>query len=423
MVQVTIPYGNRQLPISFGDGVDVTVRDISKTTPVESSVAEIRRALLNPIGTSRLADFAKGKRTAAIAISDFSRPTFDREILPQLLDELNLGGIVDSNICVIIGGGLHARMKINEVHEKVGPAVRSRVRVVQHDADRDAIPIGFSRFGNEIQINSTMVQADIKIATGDIVPHPYAGFSGGGKAVMPGLAGRSTVLKNHLMVKAELNIGQINNNPVREEIDEAAKLLHLDFIVNTIQNADRGLVRVVAGHPIEAHRAGAGVSASVYAVPVKEKPDLIVASAFPYDRDFYYCSKPLENTGSIVKDGSTLILVSPCRGGIGSEDLEYFLSKPSPETILESIKQNPKRNLVTAIVAYQVACLRSRANIIAYTEGLKPSTLRMIGLKSSTNLQKTIDETVAERGAGAKVLVLPHGSTAMPVLNSQQSDS
>ena len=423
MVQVKIPYGKKQLPISFDDAVDVTVRDISKTTPVDSNAAEIRRALLNPIGTARLAEFAKGKKTAAIAISDFSRPTFDREILPQLLDELNLGGIADPKICIIIGGGLHARMKLGEVNEKVGPAVRKRVRVVQHDADRDLVSVGVSRFGNEIQINSTMVQADLKIATGDIVPHPYAGFSGGGKAVMPGLAGRNTVMKNHLMVKAELNIGKMNNNPVREEIDEAARLLHLDFIVNTIQNADGDLVRVVAGDPLEAHRAGATVCASIYSVPVKEKPDLIVASAFPYDRDFYYCSKPLENTGSIVKDGSTVILVSPCRGGIGSKDLEYFLSKPSPETILESIKQNPKRNLVTAIVAYQVACLRSRANIIAYTEGLKPSTLRMIGLKSSTNLQKTIDETVAERGAGAKILVLPHGSTTMPVLNSQQSDS
>lgn len=107
-------------------------------------------------------------------------------------------------------------MKPSEVFEKVGAAVHKRVRVTQHDANRDAVSIGVSKFGNEIQINLSMVQADVKVATGDIVPHPYAGFSGGGKAVMPGLAGRETVMKNHLMVKTELNIGEIKNNPVRE---------------------------------------------------------------------------------------------------------------------------------------------------------------------------------------------------------------
>ena len=416
MIRTLIPYGKRTLSLSFDDALSVELCDIATARPIEERVGEIRNALLNPIGTTRLSGIATGKRTAAIAISDFSRPTLDREIIPIVLDELNRGGIRDSNIIVIIGGGLHKHMTLKEVQRKVGASVLRRVRVLQHDPERNLVLVGTSKFGNQIWINRTMTSADVKVAIGDIVPHPYTGFSGGGKATMPGLGGRETIIRNHLMVKAELNIGQMENNPVREEIDEAARMLHLDFMVNTVQNVTGGLVKVVAGDPIDAHRVGARVCAEVYSVKVESRPDLIVASAFPYDRDFYYCSKPLENVRGIVKEGSTVVLVSPCRGGIGCRDLDYFLSQPTPEAILDSMKRNPNRNLVTALVAYQVALVRERAEIVAHTQGLKPRVLRRIGLKQSTNLQETVNNAISSHGSDCKILVLPHASTAMPQL-------
>lgn len=418
LFRTVVPYGKNKLPLRFERGTSVHVLDISRSARIRDKGEAIREALRNPIGTLRLSEVAKGKNTAAIAISDFSRSTLDRQMLPLVMAELNAGGIRPSDIVIIIGGGLHMKMKPQEVRAKVG-GIASKVRVIQHDARRNLDFVGKSRFGNEIWINRAMVRADVKVALGDIVPHPYAGFSAGGKGVMPGLGGRETIIRNHLMVKPDLNVGQMENNPVREEIDEAARMLHLDFIVNTVQDADGKLVKVVAGDPIEAHREGVRSCKKIYAINVESRPDVLVASAFPYDHDFYYASKPLENIRGIVKEGSTVVLVSPCKGGIGSKDLAYFLRLPTSKSILDSIKQNPEKNLVTALVAYQVACIREQTHIVAYSEGLKPRVLQKIGFKKSNNLQETVNSAMAYHGASCETVVLPHASTCMPVLVSK----
>jgi len=418
LIRTRIPYGKRTVTLTFKRGSSVCVCGISEAAGVKDKTRAIREAMLNPIGRPRLSEIAKGKKTAAIAISDFSRSTLDRDILPEVLRELNVGCIDVSNITIIIGGGLHAKMKLLEIRAKVGERIVRTVRVIQHNAERNLEFLGKSKFGNEIWINRVMANADVKIALGDIVPHPYAGFSAGGKAVMPGLAGRDTIIQNHLMVKPDLNIGQMENNPVREEIDEAARMLDLDFIVNTVQNSKGMLLKVVAGDSIEAHREGVRVCANTYAIKVKTRPDVLVASAFPYDHDFYYASKPLENIRGILKEGSTVILVSPCKGGIGSKDLAYFLSRPTSESILNSIKQNPNRNLVTALVAYQIAWVRERVDVVAYSQGLRARTLQKIGFKKSNNLQETVDAAIAAHGRSCETLILPHAATSMPVLVS-----
>lgn len=379
------------------------------------STETIRRTLDHPIDSPKLREIARGKSTAAIAISDFSRATPDDILLPVILDELNSAGISDRDITVIVGAGLHRHMTKAEVKRKVGRHVFERVRVVQHDPDRNLVHVGTSKFGNEIWINRTFAKADVRIATGDIIPHPYAGYSAGAKAVMPGLGGRATIVRNHLYVRQGLFMGQLDANPVREEMNEAARMIGLDFIVNTVMDTEGNLVKVVAGDPVIAHTEGAGLSAGIYRTEIPRTADLYVLSSYPYDSDFYYASKSLENVGTMVQEHASVLMLSPCTGGWGNADLKYFLLMRTPELILTAIERNPRRNLVTAIIAYEIARLRKRCNIALYAKGLPRGDVRRMQMHWAADPQGSVDSALRSSTSGARVVVMPKAAVSMPV--------
>jgi nickel-dependent lactate racemase len=417
MIEISVRYGRKHVRVRFPNDVTVYTSEPAEIEGVVDARSEVRRALMNPIGSLRLVDIAKGKKTAAIAISDFSRATPDHVLLPEILREINDAGIKDRDVTVIIGAALHRPMMRDEVRRKVGDAVLSRVRVVQHDPDHKLRLLGVSTLGNKIWINQMMAAADVKVATGDIVPHPYAGFSAGGKSVLPGVAGRATILRNHLYVRQYgLAMGRLDGNQVREEINEAARMLPLNFVVNTVMNSGGELVRAFAGDSVEAHRQGADLCREIYTTKIPVRPDLLLTSAYPYDDDFYYATKALENAGSIVKDGSTVVMCSPCYRGWGTADLRYFLRKETAQEILDSIDQNPARNPVAALVAYQVALLRERSRVILFSKGLDRRQTEKMQMQHSSDLQRSLDETLATLGHQANVVFLPQAAVSMPVL-------
>lgn len=184
-----MPYGRKHISARLPDNAAVYTCAVRGARGVVSPRQEIQRALQNSIHSLPLLDIAKGKKTAAISISDFSRATPDHLLLPAVIRELRKAGIRDRDVTIIIGAALHRRMTREELRRKVGAAVFDRVRVVQHDPRRNLRLIGTSSFGNKIWVNQIMAEADVKLATGDIVPHPCAGFSAGGKSVLPGLLG------------------------------------------------------------------------------------------------------------------------------------------------------------------------------------------------------------------------------------------
>jgi len=417
MTEISVPYGKKHLLTRLPDNAAVHTCALPNVKGSDDAHREIQRALGNPIGSARLSEIAKGKRTAAISISDFSRATPDHLLIPAMLRELRKAGIRDSNVTVIIGAALHRPMTRQERRRKVGATVFGRVKVVQHDPRRELKLIGKSNLGNKIWINRTMAEADVKLATGDIVPHPYAGFSAGGKSILPGVAGRATILRNHIQVRqVGLALGQLDGNPIRQEIDQAARMLPLDFLVNTVMNNKGEIVRAFAGDPISAHREGADLCRQIYTVKVPTKADLVLVSAYPYDDDFYYATKAIENSGSVVKDGCTVIMSSPCHHGWGTDDLRYFLRKRNAKEILDSIDRNPGRNLVTAIVAYQIALIRERARVILYSEGLDRMEAEKMQMRHSSTLQRSVDETVANMRGEFEVVFLPQAAVSMPML-------
>jgi len=291
MKTIILPYGKEKISITIPQKNLLKICWVKEMPGVKDSIKVIKEAIKHPIGSSTIPEIARGKRNAVVICTDISRPTPDQLLIPPILDELNKSGISDKNIKVIIARGQHRKMTEEEVKEKVGEKVLKRVKVVQHDPDNNLFYLGKSKRGNELWMNKDVAQADIKISTGNIVFHRYAGYGGGAKSILPGISSRDTIGHNHLYVETgEAALGKTKGNPVREEMEEAAKIIGLDFIVNTVMNDKNEIVKVVAGDPLKAHRTGAEKCKKIYGVKIPEKADIVIASSHPMDINFYQAS-------------------------------------------------------------------------------------------------------------------------------------
>ena len=328
MEKFFLPYGKEKIPISLPQKNLLKICLLKDKPGVEDNIKEIKEAIKNPIGSKTISQIAQGKHTAVVICTDITRPTPDKLLIPPILDELNKGEISDKNIKVIIARGQHRKMTEEEVKEKVGEDVLKRVKIGQHDPDNNLFYLAKSKRGNELWVNKDVVQADVKIATGNIIPHRYAGYGGGAKSILPGISSRETIGHNHLYVETgEAALGKIEGNPVREEMEEAARMIGLDMIVNTVMNVKNEIIKVVTGDPAMAHQAGVRICNDIYGVKIPEKADIILASSYPMDISFHQASKTLEAIGHIIKEKSTIIMLSPCYEGIGGKDFVDYLNK------------------------------------------------------------------------------------------------
>jgi len=417
-MKVSIPYGKDQVEFQVPESNLMGVFRPRTVPGVENESKAIRDALLNPIGSKPLQEIAKGMNRVVIISTDVTRPTKDHVIVPVVLDALTEAGVKAKEIKVVIGRGQHREMTRRELERKLGREVLDGVTVVQHNPDRNLTDLGTSIRGNQILVNSEVGKADFKISTGNIVPHRYAGFGGGGKSILPGVCGRETIYRNHLyIIEGKSGPGIVENNPIRMEMDEAAQMTGLDFIVNTVMNSEGRIVKVFAGHFLSAHREGVKFAKDLLGVRLPSKAEVVVSSGSPMDIDFYQASKALEMGDAVVADGGAFILASPCYEGIGEKDLYKFLTLKSPEEILNQIKE-PKRgtNLVYAVVAYLMARSRERIDIAWVSEGLKKEQVEAMGFKKVESIQTAVDKLLESRGKDSRVAVFPQGPTTLPFL-------
>jgi len=417
-VKVSIPYGKDQVEFQVSESNLMGVFRPRTVQGVENESKAIHDALLNPIGSEPLQQIAKGKNRVVIIATDVTRPTKDHVIVPAILDVLAQAGVREDGIKVIIGRGQHREMTQQEVERKLGREVLDRVTVVQHTPDRNLVDLGTTSRGNTILVNSEVVKADLRISTGNIVPHRYAGFGGGGKSILPGVCGRETIYRNHLyIIEGKSGPGVVENNPIRMEMDEAAELVGLDFIVNTVMNSEGRIVKVFSGHFLSAHREGMKFAKDLLGVRLPSKAEVVVSSGSPMDINFYQASKALEMGDAVVADGGAFILASPCYEGIGEKDLYRFLTLKSPEEILSQIKQ-PKRgaNLVYAVVAYLMARTRERIDIIWVSKGLKKKQVEAMGFKKVESIQTAVNESLERCEEDSRVAVFPQGPITLPFL-------
>lgn len=276
---------------------------------------EIKRAVQNPVGSKRLKDIVSSNASVVILVDDRTRKTPQKRILPFVLDELNNGGVADSQIKLVIATGTHRNMTKEEIIERFGQAIVARVEIENHDCHNNLIDKGLTRRGTRIVVNRNVLDADIRIAVGATLPHHPTGWSGGAKMLLPGVAGTETVNAMHLLGATEAQLGKVIT-PMREEMEDFAKEVGLHFIVNVVLNEKGDIVRAVSGHFIDAHRDIVSWGMKINGVKFTEPADITISSSFPFDYDLTQADKGLFSAALATKLGGEIILLSPCEEGI-----------------------------------------------------------------------------------------------------------
>jgi nickel-dependent lactate racemase len=415
-MKVAIPYGKDEAEFEVPEQNLMGVF-LPKSAPgVSNELKAVRESLLNPIGAKPLPEIAKGKSSVVIIASDMTRPTKDHIMVPAILDVLIQSGVKERGIKVIIGRGQHREMTEDEVERKLGKEVLDRVSVVQHSPDTNLADLGVSSRGNRILVNRDVAKADLRISTGNIVPHRYAGFGGGAKSILPAVAGRETIYRNHLyVVEGKSGPGIVEGNPIRMEMDEAAEMAGLDFIVNTVMNSEGRVVKVFSGDFKSAHGEGVKFARDLFGVRLPSRAEIVVSSGSPMDINFYQASKALEMGDSVVADGGTFVVASPCYDGIGDEDLYTFLRLDSSEILNQMKKPKPGMNLVSAVIAYLMARTRERIGVVWVSDGLEREQVEAMGFKKARSIQEAVNESIA-RKKDAKIAVFPKGPITLALL-------
>jgi len=329
---IALKYGRTEIPLSLP-------RAIPESPLLQRSKSEraiVEEALTRPIGFPRLKDFIQPADTVAVIVSDKTRKCRTEVFLPILLEKLEAIGVKDTNITILFANGTHAPQSEEEKREIVGSAIYRRYKVVEHDCydEQGTVYLGRTSRGTEIKINRLVAEADKAIATGGIAHHYFAGFGGGAKLIMPGVAAHSTILQNHkLTLTASGDFhpncydGSLDGNPVYEDIIEAARFFPPTLLFNTILDEDGLIADAVCGDLIKAHREGARKVDAMYQVPIRQKADLVVVSCggYPKDINFIQAHKSIQHAFYAVKEGGVIICLAECCEGIGSKTfLEWF---------------------------------------------------------------------------------------------------
>ncbi len=275
-------YGDIELEIDFPDSWDVTVCHMRGHDAPPLSEDGIRKAFRIPIGTRTIKELAKGKRGVAILFDDMSRATPSAVLIPYVLEELAAAGIADDNIRFIAAIGAHGSMNGIDFRKKLGDAVMGRFLVYNHNPYENCTPLGMSSRGIPISINSEVMSCDFKIGLGSIVPHPFTGFGGGGKIILPGVASMETIDANHtrLGLSPTIGIGKSEGNILKQDMDEAARMAGLDIKVDAILNLKREVTALFVGDPIEEHVEGVKLAREHYATDMVTDCDIVVANCY-----------------------------------------------------------------------------------------------------------------------------------------------
>lgn len=400
---------------------------------VESASQEVARSLSEPIGMPRLSELARSGMRVVIVIDDISRPTPVSTIIPTVLYELIRGGVKPEQVTVIPGLGLHRGMSEAEVVERLGRPLNG-LKWENPDCDdpEKLVQLGVTRRGSPVVVNKTVAEADLVVSIGCIEPHIIASFGGGYKNLFPGVAGRAMIANNHTLncTPDTFNmVGQpVEANPMRLDLEEAGAMLKPPvFLVNAVLNSALQLVRVVSGHPVEAHRAGMAVSASIYGAKIPRLADVVITDSHPMDSDLRQGVKALANTVRSVRPGGVVITLVRAEEGVGVFGLANkklplgrkalkllapLLVGLVPKLKREGLGEEDKFFLYFALQAMR------RARLVMYAPTIPVATqenLPFVEFVSSVEEAISLAQRIVP--GPAEVLVFPHGGSTYPILD------
>ncbi|GIP34288.1 nickel-dependent lactate racemase [Paenibacillus sp. J2TS4] len=381
----------------------------SEFHPASNPLQLIDQALHQPIGSLPLAELAKNCKRAVIIISDITRLCPSHLFLEPLLNELNSGGMADSSITVIVALGIHRSQTETELRTLTGNSVYRRVRVMNHSpAEEDCLYMGTTQQGTRVEINRHVVQADLRILTGNIEPHHMAGLSGGAKALLPGVASRRCIEANHALSKKTVKaVAGSPDNSIRQDMEEALSLVPAHFLFNVIVNHDKEMIAAFAGDVIEAHRAGVLQAKQLFCIPAAAQYDLVIASpgGHPKDIQLYQAIKTLQNASSFTRTGGTIVLIAECEEIYGNGLFQYWAETYSDRQ--QAIDKLSQTFILGAHKLEQLDALLQKHRIYLHSE-VPSAVCELLGFYPANELQSTLDELTFARPIQAAIM--PYGA-------------
>ena len=421
MKEYPIPCGKKTIALQIPDGVPVQWVESRRMASVPDVRRAVEKALNHPIGTPRLRDLVKPGQKAALVVTDITRKLPEEIILPYLLKELEAGGIKKKDITAIVATGTHRPNTPEELREKFGPVV-DEITFINHDAwnSECLVHLGFSPGGIPLVFNRRVAESDIRISTGVIETHLFAGYSGGVKSIAVGVAGEETIGATHnYEMLQQTRLGIIEGNEFRKFLMEATQALGLHFVVNVVQTGKKEVVKVVAGDPVKAFHEGVKVARELYEVEIDHPAEIVVGGvSYPKSRDLYQASRAANvvvfGPQPVVVKGGVILIPATCEDGCGHPGYCDIMKKAEDADDIVAISREEgfapgeQKALILAWILKQ-------ARLVMTDCTLPEETLKELHLESMRTLQEAFDQEL-KRNPKARITLIPDGLLTLPIV-------
>lgn len=423
MTRYDFKYGKDKIEIDLNGRINDLLPN--KSDYIKDVKSEIIKSIENPIGTKPLGDIIKPGEKVLFIVSDITRAWVKTgEFLIHIVNYLNLVGVRDEDISAIVAVGTHRPATEEEKKIIVGEELYTRIKVFNHDSrNNDELEyIGTSSLGTPEYINKAVINSDRVILVGGITFHLFAGFGGGAKSVVPGVAGIETVQHNHRLVfnKGEhsgINLNaranKIKGNPMREDITEICRKVSPDFLVNTVLDSEGNFIRFAAGDFEKAWIEGCNTTRDLYGIKLENKSDITIVSAggYPKDINLYQTVKTIDNSLYSGKDGSVLILLSQCVEGLGAKEFMQWFKYETLDDMETALKQN---FTVPGYAAYKTLYAAKTRKVLLLSS-LDDDVVKKFGITPVKSLDEAVKIAYKLAGENPNVVLMPYGGSTLPV--------
>jgi len=415
-MKITLPYGTSDKTVNIPDSFsDVQILAPAVIPVLEDVQTAVRDSINIPAAGTPLPKLLKPGEKVVLIINDITRKTHSNVFLPYLVDCCIEAGIVEKDITIIVANGAHRSQSAAELRDLAGENIYNRVRVINHDCrdESNLVHVGTTSLGNRVYLNKIAVNADRVILIGSINYHYCAGYSGGRKSIVPGIAGYHTIEFNHrLMLDPNSQPGILDQNPMHLDMLEGSEFLKPDFMLNEIVSDNGKIIALVSGDYIKTHLEGCRIVDSVFGVPLKEKSDLVIASCggYPKDINLYQTHKALENALMACNPQGTVILLSECIDGAGSPELEEEAGRGS--TLAELEKKVASYFQLGIHKAYKIRRLTQQRRTYLVS-GLDPSIPTGLGFLTAPSVEEALTQSLRSTSVST-VSVIPYASITLP---------
>lgn len=418
-------YGREKIEVNIPDEnllgiIESNAKDNNRTE--EDVILEV---LENPIASAKLSEIVKPGEKVCLVISDITRAWQKMgTYLYYIVEELNKGGVKDEDIIFLSATGSHRKQSEEEHRVLLGEKLVGRFKVVDHVCtdEENLVYLGETSYGTPVKINKMAMECDHIVITGAIVFHLLVGWGGGKKSILPGIAGYETIMKNHSMSlnpkmgsgsNPKTKSGKVLNNPIHEDMLEAASLVKPSFLFNVIMDSNGNIAHAVAGNYIKAHEKGCEIVNRIDGIPINEKADMVIATAggYPKDINFYQTIKTVINAKEAIKDGGVMILLSECSDGFGNEEIRKITQ--DFDNVEDRERELRRDYTIEKYVGYYASEVASKTNMILVSS-MNPEDLSMANISVVKTIDEALELAKKLKGENLKTYLMPHGANTLP---------